>query len=101
MIEYGIDAKIIKIASPIFAKSCLNMSLKDIYEYMLSVSTPYEFNFCGEGGEFEFIALNCKHFKNRITIEDYKVLQKRRTKMDMFFMQNIQKLTCARNKKYL
>ena len=74
MIEYGIDARIIKIASPIFNKKFLNMSLKQIFDFMNQISTPYELNFCGEGGEYESIVLDCPHFKYKIVMDEYECI---------------------------
>ena len=62
MIDYGMDARIVKIASPALPQKCLNMSLAEIYEFFESSKYPYGFNYCGEGGEFETIVFNCKHF---------------------------------------
>lgn len=73
MIEYGIDARIIKVASPALGKECLNMNLKEIKDYMDNKKFKYEMNYCGEGGEYESIVLDCKHFKNRIVVGGYEV----------------------------
>lgn len=74
MVNYGIDAKIIKVASSFLEKSCLNMSLKEIYDYMVNKNSKYEVNYCGEGGEFETTVLDCPHFKNKISIGSYEIL---------------------------
>ena len=74
MIEYGIDARIIKVASSMLNKNCLNMDFKQIYEYMKSKKAKYEVNYCGEGGEFETIVLDCPHFKNKIVAGGIEVI---------------------------
>jgi len=69
MIEYGIDARIVKVASDMLGRECLNMNLREIKEYMEEKGSKYEINYCGEGGEFESFVLDCKHFKKRIVVE--------------------------------
>lgn len=66
MIEYGIDARIVKIASPALSKECLGMNLSEIREYMNNKNYKYGMNYCGEGGEYESIVLDCKHFTKKI-----------------------------------
>lgn len=68
-IDYVIDARIVKIASPVLKKSCLGMTLREIYDYLENIDYPYELNFCGEGGEYETAVFDCKHFKKSITFE--------------------------------
>lgn len=74
MIEYGIDARIVKIASSALEKSCLNMNLFEIREYMDNRNYKYGMNYCGEGGEYETLTFDCKHFKNKILANSFKVL---------------------------
>ncbi|KAI5168538.1 diphthine-ammonia ligase [Pancytospora epiphaga] len=66
MIDYGLDARIVKIASSSLGKPCLGMSLSEIYFYYSNLNSKYEENWCGEGGEYETVVLDCKHFKQRI-----------------------------------
>lgn len=73
MIEYGIDARIIKVASPSLGKECLNLDLREIKEYMDNKKFKYEMNYCGEGGEFETLVLDCRHFKKKIVVGSYEV----------------------------
>lgn len=70
MIEYNLQAMIVKIASPLLAKSCLGMSLPEIGRYLETVSSKYELNHCGEGGEYETVVLDCKYFTKRIVPGD-------------------------------
>lgn len=70
MISYGIDAIIVKIASPLLKKSHLGSNISSIPAILSKyASGNYEMNFCGEGGEFETITINCPHFKKKITYE--------------------------------
>ncbi len=74
MIEYGMEAIIIKIASPSLGKECLNMKLNQIKSYMDNKKFKYEMNYCGEGGEYESFTLNCKHFIKQIVVNEYEIL---------------------------
>ncbi|ELA41415.1 uncharacterized protein VICG_01520 [Vittaforma corneae ATCC 50505] len=73
MIDYGIDARIIKIASPSLSKKCLNANLREIKEYMDNQKVKYEMNYCGEGGEFESLVLDCRHFKMKMVVGSYEI----------------------------
>lgn len=66
MVAYGLEARIVKVASTMLNKSCLNMSLDQILRFLNNTNSKYEINYCGEGGEYESIVLDCKHFKSRI-----------------------------------
>ncbi|ORD96974.1 DPH6 [Hepatospora eriocheir] len=74
MISSGLDARIVKIASPIFNKSNIGNNLIEIYEHVKNnsqLSYDKNFNFCGEGGEFESVVFDCKDlFIKRIDYED-------------------------------
>lgn len=66
MIDSGIKAILIKIASPSLNKSFLGKDLKYVYEK----NEGLDENFCGEGGEYETIVLDCEMFKKRIEFDD-------------------------------
>lgn len=73
MILYGLDAKIIKVASSEFLKSCLNMTLDEIYEFLKNKNSKYPINFCGEGGEYESSVFDCKYFIYRIEANSFEI----------------------------
>lgn len=73
MIEYGIDARIVKIACPNYTINCLGMNLKQLYDYMEEHKHPYGYNYCGEGGEFESIVVDCPYFIKKIKLGDYEI----------------------------
>ncbi|KAF7683339.1 Diphthine--ammonia ligase [Astathelohania contejeani] len=75
MIEYGIIASIVKIASPCLSLNCINYNLKELLIYLSNSSDTKYFNYCGEGGEYETLALDCPKFKKKIIINEYLVLQ--------------------------
>lgn len=74
MISYGITARIVKVASSALEKACLNMSLEEIKKYMDLKNYKYEMNYCGEGGEYETLVTDCKHFVKNIVFESSEVL---------------------------
>ncbi|CAD26487.1 similarity to HYPOTHETICAL PROTEIN Y570_METJA [Encephalitozoon cuniculi GB-M1] len=71
MILSGMDARIVKVASPLLGRECINMSLDEVYE-RLKTSPSSEINFCGEGGEYETVVLDCPMFEKRISIDEYE-----------------------------
>lgn len=73
MIDYGMDARIVKVASELLGKECLNMNLGEIKDYMEKKGSKYEMNYCGEGGEYESIVLDCKHFKKRLNVGSVEI----------------------------
>lgn len=74
MIEYGIDARIIKIAAGGLNKDMINKDLKDINNFYSSCKY-LDVNFCGEGGEYETIVLDCPLFNKKISIEKFEILR--------------------------
>lgn len=72
MISNGMDGRIVKVASSILGKECINMRIDEVYEHLESAKE--EVNFCGEGGEYETIVLDCSMFKKRINIDEYEVI---------------------------
>ncbi|OQS54482.1 Dph6 [Ecytonucleospora hepatopenaei] len=72
MIDYGINAVIVKIASPLLPDYLLGKDISELYAYLITVKTKWDLNFCGEGGEYETIVVNCKHFNNKICFKDIK-----------------------------
>ncbi|ORD93898.1 DPH6 [Enterospora canceri] len=67
MILYGIEARLVKIASPVINKTYLNRTLEDISEYFeKNHDKMSEINYCGEGGEYETVVFDCKHYKKKI-----------------------------------
>ena len=67
MIDYGIDARIIKVAGSGLTKECLNMNISKIFTFLEHSKYKYGFIYCGEGGEYETTVLNCKYFNKRIS----------------------------------
>ncbi|KAH9410872.1 diphthamide synthase [Ordospora pajunii] len=75
MIEEGIEARIVKVASSSLGKHCIGMDLKQMLECLSDELHSAETNFCGEGGEYESVVLDCPMFRKRIVIHDYEVYE--------------------------
>lgn len=75
MIDYGINAVLIKVAVIGLDKSHLGQSLKQVQDLLHSLAKKYGINVCGEGGEFETLTLDCPLFKrHRINIDEHEVI---------------------------
>lgn len=72
MVSEGIEARIVKVASSCLGKECLNMGLREVYEH-LEKNSGSDPNFCGEGGEYESIVVDCPMFRKRIRIDEYEI----------------------------
>lgn len=74
MVDYGIEAVLVKIASPLIPKTFLCKDISDVYAFLTSIKTRWEVNYCGEGGEYETITLNCPYYKKKIVSEKQEIL---------------------------
>jgi len=110
MIDYGMEARVVKVASSDLDKTFLNRNLAGVYEYLSSKegnttgnaisdredaisdqeNTPSceageceTINYCGEGGEYETITLDCKYFRKRIIPGNYVICDHPDNKKDM------------------
>lgn len=72
MILEGIEARVVKVASSALGRECINMGLCEMLRYM-EEKCAGETNFCGEGGEYESIVVDCPMFRKRIVVDDYEV----------------------------
>lgn len=74
MVGDGMEAVVVKVASSALGRGCIGMRLPDIHE-LLCGSGLQEVNFCGEGGEYETIVVDCPMFTKRISIDRYEVCE--------------------------
>lgn len=75
MIDYGIEAILIKVAVIGLDSKHLGKSLKDIQPTLLLLKDKFQINVCGEGGEFESLTLDCPLFKTKkLLLEEYQVI---------------------------
>ncbi|KAM0676136.1 diphthine--ammonia ligase [Gurleya vavrai] len=76
MINYGMDAKIVKVAADGFGKECIGFNLKQIRDKIDELESKKQnlyFNYCGEGGEYESITCYAPGFVKRILIKEYDI----------------------------
>lgn len=75
MIDYGIEAVLIKVAVIGLDQKHLGKSLKEMQPTLLQLKGKYQINVCGEGGEFESLTLDCPLFKARkLVLEEYQIV---------------------------
>lgn len=72
MIESGLDAFIVKIASPDLKQNVIGCNLKEIKNVI--EKTKFD-NYCGEGGEYESLVSYMPGFKKRIKINEFEILR--------------------------
>ena len=71
MVTNEMDARIVKICSMGLKPAHLGKSIGQLRDYFFSLRDKFEFNVCGEGGEYESAVFDCPLFKNkRIEIEE-------------------------------
>ncbi|KAI3382446.1 hypothetical protein SNEBB_003888 [Seison nebaliae] len=78
MVTNNFHAIIIKAASFAFSppNQYLGMTLEEILEKLEGKKFPYEINYCGEGGEYETIVLDCPLFiEDRLKISNMKIVE--------------------------
>lgn len=69
MIERGLHARVVKVASPVLSCECVGMSLPELLAHLDRVAeTPAgrELHYCGEGGEYETVVFDGPLFSRRI-----------------------------------
>lgn len=72
MIDYGIDARVVKVAGAGLTAEALNQDLCYIRD-VCNKSAFTDVNYCGEGGEYETMVVDAPHFVKRIQITDFEV----------------------------
>lgn len=68
MVESGMEAILIKVASYGLTKDHLGKTLGELQSHLMGLQTKYGIHCCGEGGEFESLTLDCPLFKKRIVL---------------------------------
>ncbi|CDW88436.1 UNKNOWN [Stylonychia lemnae] len=75
MIENEMDARIIKICSMGLKPSHLGKSISQLHDYFIKLRDQFQFNVCGEGGEYESAVFDCPLFKSkRIVALDQQII---------------------------
>ena len=76
MIHDGqISAILVKTASPpgLRPRQHLNRTIRDLYSDLLVLRQKYQFQICGEGGEYESFVLNAKIFKQEFIVDEWNI----------------------------
>ena len=76
MIQSGIYAVLVRVAAPpgLSAKH-LGQSLQQLQPLFETLHARYQFSVCGEGGEFETLVLDCPLYKQRLVLDETKIVQ--------------------------
>ncbi|KAI9499907.1 hypothetical protein GGI25_003238 [Coemansia spiralis] len=74
MVDSGVEAILIKVASYGLGREDLGKTLRQMTPKLLTLSEKYGVHACGEGGEFESFTLDCPLFKKRIVIDESEVI---------------------------
>jgi len=70
MIDSGLQAILIKVATYGLNGDDLGRSLAEMRDKLFALEAKVGINVCGEGGEFESLTLDCPLFKRRLVIEE-------------------------------
>jgi len=65
MIDCRMDAQIVKVCSMGLKPLHLGKKISQLYPYFLGLRDKFQFNVCGEGGEYESAVFDCPLFKNK------------------------------------
>lgn len=75
MIDYNIDAIIIKVAAlGLDPSKHLGLKISEIQPHLTKMNEKYGLNICGEGGEYETFTLDCPLFCKSLVIDDYETV---------------------------
>jgi diphthine-ammonia ligase len=79
MIQEGIEAILVKTACPpgLIPEKHLNKTIRELYDSGLfhKLHDKYQFHYCGEGGEYESLVLDCPLFKKRLILIDIEITE--------------------------
>ncbi|KAL0245313.1 hypothetical protein GEMRC1_009392 [Eukaryota sp. GEM-RC1] len=75
MIDLGLEAVIVKVASLGLNQKHLMKHLDDVLPHLCDLESKFGINVAGEGGEFETLSLFCPGlYKRRIVVDEYEVV---------------------------
>ena len=78
MLEDGIDAVLVKVASPpgLIPHRHLNKSLAELFYsgHFDRLKERFDFHICGEGGEYETLVLDAPIFKKRLVLDQVQII---------------------------
>ncbi|TBU32860.1 hypothetical protein BD311DRAFT_713874 [Dichomitus squalens] len=74
MIEAGLEAILIKVAGIGLTTKHLGKTLAQMQPTLVKLNTLYGSHICGEGGEYETLALDSPLFKHRINLDEVETI---------------------------
>lgn len=74
MIDNGIEAVVIKVATLGLDQGHLGKSLSQLRNHLHAMNAKFGINVCGEGGEYETFTLDCPLFIKKIVVEESEIL---------------------------
>jgi len=78
MLEDGIDAVLVKVASPpgLIPQRHLNKTLAELFYsgHFDRLKERFDFHICGEGGEYETLVLDAPIFKKRLVLDEVQII---------------------------
>ena len=78
MLEDGIDAVLVKVASPpgLLPHRHLNKSLGQLFHsgHLDRLKERFDFHICGEGGEYETLVLDAPIFRKRLVLDEVEIV---------------------------
>ncbi|KAG5651969.1 hypothetical protein H0H81_006784 [Sphagnurus paluster] len=74
MINAGMEAVLIKVAGIELTVKHLGKTLAEMEPTLLKLNELYGAHICGEGGEYESLALDCPLFKRRVVLTDVETV---------------------------
>jgi diphthine-ammonia ligase len=79
MIQDGIEAILVKTACPpgLIPEKHLNKTIRELYDSGLfhKLHDRYQFHYCGEGGEYESLVLDCPLFQKRLILKHTEIME--------------------------
>jgi diphthine-ammonia ligase len=74
MIKANMQVQIVKICSIGLRHDQLGKSIVELRDYFHHLATKYDFNVCGEGGEYESVVFDCPLFKTHKVVSNKQAM---------------------------
>ena len=79
MLDDGIEAILVKVACPpgLIPHKHLNMTIGQLYNsgILQTLHDRYQFQMCGEGGEYESLVVDCPLYKKKLVIDEVEIVE--------------------------
>jgi diphthine-ammonia ligase len=74
MIEHRIEAQIVKVCSMGLKSLHLGKTIGQLRDHFAKLASQFDFNVCGEGGEYESAVFDCPIFSKRIVCSNTEIV---------------------------